>query len=90
MTDTRIVVKTAIASVMAIGLIGATTHSVAAKAGHEKCAGIVKKGQNDCGNSSHKCSGQAARDGVANEWLYVPIGTCQKIVGGTLFKKNKS
>jgi len=90
MTDTKTVVKSAIASVMAIGLVGAAGSSLAGKAGHEKCAGIVKAGMNDCGNSRHGCSGNAAKDKMSDEWLYVPIGTCKKIVGGEVFKKKKS
>ena len=53
-----------------------------AKDGFEKCAGIAKAHQNDCKNSAHTCAGQAARDGDANEWVYVPTGTCAKIAGG--------
>ncbi len=54
----------------------------------EKCAGIAKKGMNDCGalDGSHACSGQAARDLDDNEWVYVPQGTCEKIVGGVVAK----
>ena len=50
----------------------------------EKCAGIAKAGQNDCGalNGSHGCSGQATENNSKDEWVYVPAGTCEKIVGG--------
>ena len=50
----------------------------------EKCAGIAKAGQNDCGalDGKHECATQASRDGDANEWVYVPAGTCTKIVDG--------
>lgn len=50
----------------------------------EKCAGIAKAGQNDCGalDGSHSCAGQAEADGDPDEWVYVPEGTCTKIVGG--------
>ncbi len=58
----------------------------AAKEGFEKCAGIVKAGQNDCAANSHSCAGQAKVDGDKNEWVYVPEGTCDKIVGGTVVK----
>ncbi len=55
----------------------------------EKCAGIAKKGQNDCGatDGSHACAGQAKVDGSPVEWVYVPEGTCEKIVGGKVFAK---
>lgn len=52
----------------------------------EKCAGIAKAGQNDCGslNGSHACAGQAKLDNDDNEWVYVPKGTCSKITGGVV------
>jgi len=52
----------------------------------EKCAGIAQAGKNDCGalDGSHACASQAKTDGSAHEWVYVPEGTCDKIVGGTV------
>ena len=54
----------------------------------EKCAGIAKAGHNDCGatDGSHACAGQAKTDLSDVEWIYVPEGTCKKIVGGTVYK----
>ena len=54
----------------------------------EKCAGIAKAGKNDCGSldGSHACAGQAKRDLDDKEWVYVPQGTCEKIVGGFVAK----
>jgi len=83
------VVSGAIAGVVAMGLLAGAGQAVAGKKGFEKCAGIVKAGKNDCGNSRHGCSGQASSDKMADEWLYVPNGTCNKIVGGSMFKKKK-
>jgi uncharacterized membrane protein len=50
----------------------------------EKCASIVKAGKNDCGTSKHDCSGNAKVDNDPEEWIYVPVGTCDKIVGAKL------
>jgi len=50
----------------------------------EKCSGIVRTGQNDCGTSKHTCAGQSAMDGEAEEWIYVPKGTCKKIAGAAI------
>ncbi len=58
----------------------------AAKEGFEMCAGIVKAGQNDCKSGAHSCAGMASADSVKDEWIYVPTGTCEKIVGGTVAK----
>jgi len=39
---------------------------------------------NDCGTSLHACAGQATADNNAEEWIYVPAGTCGKIAGSSL------
>ena len=49
----------------------------------EKCYGIAKAGQNDCGTARHTCAGKARKDNAAEDWKYVPKGTCEK-VGGKL------
>ncbi len=68
------------------GLVAAAAssyaHDAQAGSGQEKCAGIVKAGMNDCGTSKHACAGMAAADSDPEEWIYVPTGTCKKIVGG--------
>jgi uncharacterized membrane protein len=67
----------------------AALHPVAAaapddkRAEREKCYGIAKKGQNDCGTARHTCAGKARRDFEPDEWKYVPKGTCEKL-GGSL------
>ncbi len=63
--------------------------SMGTKAGMEKCTGIVKTGKNDCGTSKHACAGQAKTDADAEEWVYLPKGTCEKIPGGKV-KASKS
>lgn len=72
------------AALMAAASMVASAPAEAAKEGFEKCAGIAKAGKNDCGTAKHDCGGKAATDGAADEWLYVPTGTCAKIVGGKL------
>ena len=54
-----------------------------------KCAGVAKKGQNDCGANGHDCAGKAKVDGDPNEWIYVPQGVCEKIPGGRVLKTRK-
>lgn len=61
-----------------------STNSSSTKKGMQKCYGIVKKGMNDCGAHNHSCAGQSTKDGDPKEWIFVPNGTCQKIVGGKL------
>jgi len=76
--------KTAALSIVAIALAGNVGIAQAGKEGMEKCQGIVKAGMNDCGANGHSCAGQAEVDNDANEWVYVPEGTCEKIVGATV------
>ena len=85
MKSTNIVVHSAVAGLLALGL--ASGSALAAKEGMEKCGGIVKAGQNDCGTSKHSCAAQATKDGAKDEWVYVPAGTCEKIVGGSVIAK---
>jgi uncharacterized membrane protein len=70
------------AGILALGLSATAADALAAKKGMEKCQGIVKAGMNDCGTSKHACAGMAKVDGDPKEWIYVPTGTCGKIVGG--------
>ena len=82
MKNKQILIKTAIASVIALGLGAVSQPASAAKEGFEKCQGIAKAGMNDCGTSQHACAGQATADSDSEEWIYVPSGTCEKIAGG--------
>lgn len=51
----------------------------------EKCFGIAKAGANDCASStgSHSCAGMSKVDADPSEWIYVPVGYCERIVGGS-------
>lgn len=73
----------------AIAATGAVSDAEAKKKGKsEKCYGISKEGQNDCGTALHSCAGQAVMDNDPVEWIYVPKGLCDKIVGGSLEAKS--
>ena len=61
MSKTNTTATTVVASMLAMGLMAGSGSAIAAKAGFEKCQGIVKAGMNDCGTSTHQCSGKAAR-----------------------------
>lgn len=81
--------KRVVLGLMAAGSVGLAATAVAAPPWAsgietEKCKGIVKAGKNDCGANDHTCGGKAAADSDPNEWVYVPKGVCDKIVGGTV------
>jgi uncharacterized membrane protein len=50
----------------------------------EKCYGVAMRGANDCKTATHSCAGNSTKMSDPASWLYVPAGTCEKIVGGSL------
>ena len=54
----------------------------------EKCYSIVKAGKNDCQTASSACASTSKNDNQGDAWIYVPAGTCERIVGGSLAKKS--
>ena len=65
--------------------LGAVTASAAADDGStEKCFGVAKAGKNDCAGAKHACAGQGTKTADANEWVKLPKGTCDRLVGGSL------
>lgn len=76
------VIRSAVASLIALGLTAASVPANAAEM--EKCAGVAKAGKNDCGTSHSSCAATAKADRDPNAWILVPKGTCGKIAGGTV------
>ena len=81
----------AIGGVLTLGLLGAAGHAAAEKAPplifcaeQEKCYGVARAGKNACATSTTACSGTAVQDHQKDAWIYVPKGTCEKLVGGAL------
>ncbi|MBV9575676.1 MAG: DUF2282 domain-containing protein [Gammaproteobacteria bacterium] len=82
------IIINAISTLIAMGITSTTAQAKTTAATEnmstEKCYGIAKKGMNDCGTTSHACAGEAKINGSKNEWISLPTGVCNKIVGGTL------
>lgn len=78
--------KTAMLAAAIGGLfaLNASSAAFAADDNTEKCYGVAKAGKNDCAGPSHACSGQSKKDSDAREWVKLPKGTCERIVGGSL------
>ena len=80
-------IQAALASVVALGFATSTIAAnppgpVTPTAGQEKCHGIAKAGQNDCGTAKHACAAQGAKvDKDPTEWKYVAKGTCDQMGG---------
>jgi uncharacterized membrane protein len=82
MSSRNTLLQSAVAGVLALGLAQAALAEDAKGAGaKEKCYGIAKAGQNDCGTARHSCAGKATKDNAGDEWKYVPKGTCEKLGG---------
>ena len=55
----------------------------------EKCGGVAKAKMNDCGTKEHKCGGMAKADNLPDEWVFTPVGLCDKIGGVVLEVKKR-
>ena len=87
----QVVVSTALVAALAV----ASHAHVQAGGGKEKCYGIAKAGQNDCGNlaGTHSCAGLSTVDNDPGEWKLVAKGTCKELGGMTkkeAVKKHKA
>jgi len=80
-------IHAAVAGLLALGAASlAAAHDAPAPAGTEKCYGVAKAGQNDCGTSKHDCATLGKVDRDPEDWKGVPAGTCVKL-GGRLVPK---
>ncbi|HKZ08542.1 MAG TPA: DUF2282 domain-containing protein [Methylomirabilota bacterium] len=53
----------------------------------EKCYGVAKAGKNDCQTANTSCAGTSRKDNQGDAWIYMPKGSCDRIVGGSLQPK---
>jgi len=79
--DQKALVAAAVAGLFALGAQGAAW----AQKDQEKCWGVAKAGQNDCGSNktSHSCAGQSKKNYDPNDFKVVKAGTCLEM-GGSL------
>ena len=77
-------IRLAITSVLALSGAAFASSAIAAddNSGKEQCAGIIKAGKNDCATATNACHGHVEVDANPNAWIYVPKGTCERLVGG--------
>lgn len=84
-----IVISSALAAAVMLASAVSAQAGPAAVPGYEneKCFGIAFSGKNDCQTANSSCAGTSKMDQQADAWIYVPAGTCDKIVGGGLTPK---
>ncbi len=80
------IIMSAITAVFAFSTSGviAAEKTSATSQQNEKCYGIVKAGLNDCATTTQSCAGSATKDNQSDAFIFLPKGTCEKIVGGSL------
>ena len=78
----RLLIRTAIAGLIAAAVRPALAEEKSTE-NKEKCYGIAKSGQNDCGTAKHSCAGMSRSDNDPTDWKYVAKGTCGKAGGAT-------
>ena len=83
MTSKTAILAAAVGSLFVL----ATTAFAADESNSEKCYGVAKAGKNDCAGAAHACAGQSKKDASTKEFVKVPKGTCERLVGGTLQSK---
>ena len=98
MKESNLLIKSALAGVVAMGVMGlgasayaggmmtpaqAVAHSKKMMAeGMQPCYGVNAAYKNDCQSPGHSCAGQDAKARDPNAFILVPAGLCQKIAGG--------
>lgn len=86
MRDTSFLIRTALTALVATGLSAGPMVAAADNHNREQCAGVIKAGKNDCATSTNACHGHVTTDANPEAWIYVPTGTCDKIVGARVVK----
>ena len=79
MNANSLLIASAVAAALGLGAAAAQAQD----AKQEKCYGVVKAGKNDCQTATSSCAGTSKKDAQGDAWVYVPAGTCVKLVGGS-------
>ena len=81
---TRLFLASAIAAAIAAPAVTGAQPAPVPTFEAEKCYGIAKAGKNDCQTANSSCAGTSKRDGQRDAWVYVPKGTCDRLVNGSM------
>jgi uncharacterized membrane protein len=92
MTNLDKIVKSAFTTFVALSTLGICLSANAAETkakqtdsnNMEKCYGITKAGMNDCQTATASCASSSTKDKQADAFIFLPKGTCDRIVGGKL------
>jgi uncharacterized membrane protein len=80
----QLLIASAVAAALALPIASQAGPAPKPKFEAEKCYGITKAGKNDCQTANSSCAGTSKRDGQRDAWVYVPKGTCDRLVNGSI------
>ena len=88
MIKSNAMLKAVMTSAIALSAAAISSSAFAADehAGDEQCAGVIKAGKNDCATATNACHGHVSANSDPMAWIYVPRGTCERIVGAHVVK----
>jgi uncharacterized membrane protein len=86
MTPQMLIVATMSAAIAALaaGAASAQMHPEKPTYEFEKCYAVARAGMNDCFTPRNSCAGTTEQDADPQAWIYLPAGTCSRIVGASL------
>lgn len=89
MISSRTIVAAAVAAAIAVPLASMAQGGPAPKPKFEaeKCYGVSRAGKNDCQTANSSCAGTSRRNGQGDAWIYMPKGSCDRLVDGSLQPK---
>ena len=87
MKTTSFLVASALAAALSLPTVAKAGTAPQPKFEAEKCYGVAKAGKNDCQTANSSCAGTSKKDSQGDAWIYVPAGTCDKLVGGSTKSK---
>jgi uncharacterized membrane protein len=87
MKTSPLLIASAVAAALALPMASAAGPAPKPKFEAEKCYGITKAGKNDCQTANSSCAGTSKKDNQGDAWIYVPAGTCDRLVGGSTKSK---
>ena len=88
----KLFAATVLTAISAMAASGASAHlEPKNNDDNEKCYGVAKAGNNDCASkvNGHSCATLAKTDSDSNEWIKLPKGLCEKLVGGATEPTNE-
>ncbi len=85
MKTAQLLIASAVAAALALPALSSAQSGPAPKPKFEaeKCYGVTKAGKNDCQTANSSCAGTSKRDNQGDAWIYMPAGSCEKLVGAS-------